>query len=161
VADQPADTGRSPRYPMHDRPTAAELLSAVRHFLETELLPTLSDARLRFQMLVAANVLAVAEREVEVEDQHLREEWEWLSGLLLLTQPGPDATAELRRAVRAANVQLCSEIRKGHFDEPGEFLSLLRELRKGVVRKLEVANPRYLASLSELRVETPPTGHPN
>src|SRR5262249_18332763 len=84
--------GRSPRHPMHDRPTAAELLSAVRQFLETELLPTLSDARLRFQTLVAANVLAVAEREVEAEDQHLREEWEWLSGLLLLTQPGPDAT---------------------------------------------------------------------
>ena len=131
---------------MHDRPTAAELLSAVRHFLETELLPTLSDARLRFQTLVAANVLAVAEREVEAEDQHLREEWEWLSGLLLLTQPGPDATAELRRAVRAANVQLCSEIRKGHFDAQEEFLILLRALRTGVVRKLEVANPRYLAT---------------
>src|SRR5215471_13048430 len=131
---------------MHDRPTAAELLSAVRHFLETELLPGLSDARLRFQTLVAANVLAIAEREVGVEDQHLREEWEWLSGLLLLTQPGPESTVELRRAVRAANVQLCSEIRKGHFDGPQEFLSLLRELRKGVVRKLEVANPRYLAT---------------
>jgi hypothetical protein len=106
---------------------------------------------LRFQTLVAANVLAVAEREVEVEDQHLHEEWEWLSGLLLLTQPGPDATAELRRAVRAANVQLCSEIRKGHFDEPGEFLTLLRALRKGVVRKLEVANPRYLAAQTSER----------
>src|SRR5262245_6393480 len=129
---------------MHDRPTAAELLSAVQHFLETELLPTLSDARLRFQTLVAANVLAVAEREVEV--QHLREEWQWLSGPLLLTQPGPDATAELRRAVRVANVQMCSEIRKGHFDAQEEFLILLRALRTGVVRKLEVANPRYLAT---------------
>ena len=131
---------------MHDRPTAAELLSAVRQFLETELLPGLTDARLRFQTLVAANVLAIAEREVGTEDQHLREEWDWLAGLLLLTQPGPEATAELRRAVRAANVQLCSEIRKGHFDEPGEFLSVLRALRKGVLRKLEVANPRFLSA---------------
>jgi hypothetical protein len=137
---------------MHDRPTAAELLSAVRQFLETELLPDLSDPRLRFQTLVAANVLAVAEREVAVEDQHLREEWDWLAGLLLLTQPGPEPTAELRQLVHSANVQLCSEIRKGHFDTPTEFLSLLRDLRNGVVRKLEVANPRYLASV---RLESP------
>ena len=129
---------------MHDRPTATELLAAVRQFLEAELLPDLSDPRLRFQTLVAANVLAIAERELRAEDQHLQEEWERLSGLLLLTQPGPESTAELRRAVRSANVQLCSEIRKGHFDEPTQFLSLLRELRKGVVRKLEVANPRSL-----------------
>ena len=132
---------------MHDRPTAAELLSAIRQFLEAELLPDLSDPRLRFQTLVAANVLAVAEREVGVEDQHLREEWDWLARLLLLTQPGPESTAELRRLVQSANVQLCSEIRKGQFDAPAEFLSLLRDLRKGVLRKLEVANPRYLASV--------------
>ena len=134
---------------MHDRPTAGELLAAVRQFLEAELLPALSDARLRFQTLVAANVLAVAEREVAVEDQHLREEWEWLSGLLLLTQPGPDSTAELRTGLRGANQQLCLEIRKGYFDEAGAFLSLLRELRKRVVRKLEVANPRYLAAIQK------------
>ena len=45
---------------MNDRPTAAELLAAARQFLEAELIPTLGDARLRFQTLVAANVLAIA-----------------------------------------------------------------------------------------------------
>jgi hypothetical protein len=134
---------------MHDRPTAPELLVAVRQFLEAELLPALSDARLRFQTLVAANVLAIAEREVAVEDQHLREEWEWLSGLLLLTRPGPENMAELRTGLRGANHELCLEIRKGRFDEAGAFRSLLRELRERVVRKLEVANPRYLAAIEK------------
>ena len=53
---------------MNDRPTAAELIDAVRGFLETELLPALADARLRFHALVAANVLAVAQRELNGEE---------------------------------------------------------------------------------------------
>ena len=34
---------------MNDRPTATELIDAVRLYLEKELLPALGDARLRFQ----------------------------------------------------------------------------------------------------------------
>ena len=36
---------------MNDRPTAGELVDAVRLFLEKELLPGLSDQRQRFQAL--------------------------------------------------------------------------------------------------------------
>ncbi len=46
-----------------DRPTAAELATAVREFLETEILPTLHDHRLRFRTLVAMNALSIVERE--------------------------------------------------------------------------------------------------
>jgi len=46
-----------------DRPTAAELATAVREFLETEILPTLGDHRLRFRTLVAMNALSIVERE--------------------------------------------------------------------------------------------------
>ena len=42
---------------MNDRPSAPELIDAVRLYLEKELLPTLTDARQRFQTLIAANVL--------------------------------------------------------------------------------------------------------
>jgi hypothetical protein len=52
---------------MNDRPTAQELIEAARLYLEKELLPALSDARLRFQTLVAANVLSVAGRELAGE----------------------------------------------------------------------------------------------
>ena len=46
-----------------DRPTAAELATAVREFLENEILPTLDDHRLRFRTLVAMNALSIVERE--------------------------------------------------------------------------------------------------
>ena len=46
-----------------DRPTAAELATAVREFLETEILPTLADHRLRFRTLVAMNALSIVGRE--------------------------------------------------------------------------------------------------
>ena len=49
--------------PGPDRPTAAELATAVREFLETEILPTLDDRRLRFRTLVAMNALSIIERE--------------------------------------------------------------------------------------------------
>ncbi len=46
-----------------DRPSAAELATAVREFLEVEILPTLDDHRLRFRTLVAMNALSIVERE--------------------------------------------------------------------------------------------------
>jgi hypothetical protein len=46
-----------------DRPTAGELATAVREFLETEILPTVDDHRLRFRTLVAMNALSIVERE--------------------------------------------------------------------------------------------------
>ena len=46
-----------------DRPSARELAAAVREFLETEILPTLDDPRMRFRTLVAMNALSIVERE--------------------------------------------------------------------------------------------------
>jgi hypothetical protein len=133
---------------MHDRPTAAELVSAARQYLEGDLLPTLTDARLRFQTLVAANVLAVVERELRVGEGQLVEEWHWLAGLLGLPVPVPPRLAALQEAVREANERLCQRIRQGEYDEADRFRELCRHLRRDVERKLEVANPRYLASFS-------------
>jgi hypothetical protein len=47
----------------HDRPTPAELAEAAREFLEAEILPTLTDHRLRFRTLVAMNALGIVERD--------------------------------------------------------------------------------------------------
>ncbi|MGZ8687502.1 MAG: DUF6285 domain-containing protein [Gaiellaceae bacterium] len=49
--------------PAHDRPTAAELATAVHEFLEHEILPLLDDHRLRFRTLVAMNALTIVARE--------------------------------------------------------------------------------------------------
>jgi hypothetical protein len=56
-----------------DRPTAAELATAVREFLEAEILPTLDDHRLRFRTLVAMNALSIVEREAPLPRER---DWE-------------------------------------------------------------------------------------
>ena len=72
----------------HDRPTAAELVEATREFLEAEILPTLTDQRLRFRTLVAINALGIAQRELESDEEMLSDE----------------ELAELARAIRAGDV---------------------------------------------------------
>ena len=132
---------------MNDRPTAPELIQAVLGFLEAELVPSLSDPRLRFHTLVAANVLNIALRELSGEEKQLREEWQLLAPLLGEAAEGPSCEEELRRGVRRLNEQLCAAIRSGAFDEAAELAALAALLRRLVVRKLEVANPRYLGAV--------------
>ena len=50
---------------MSERPTAQELTEAILEFLGGEILPTLTDHRLRFRTLVAMNALGIVHRELE------------------------------------------------------------------------------------------------
>ena len=62
---------------MTERPTAQELTEAILEFLGGEILPTLTDHRLRFRMLVAMNALSIVYRELEalpVEDDTAQRE---------------------------------------------------------------------------------------
>jgi hypothetical protein len=47
-----------------ERPTAQELTEAIAEFLGGEILPTLTDHRLRFRTLVALNALGIVYREL-------------------------------------------------------------------------------------------------
>jgi hypothetical protein len=47
-----------------ERPTAQELAEAIQEFLGGEILPTLTDHRVRFRMLVAMNALGIVYREL-------------------------------------------------------------------------------------------------
>ena len=62
---------------MSERPTAQELAEAIQEFLGAEILPTLTDHRLRFRMLVAMNALGIVYRELAAlpveDDAELRE----------------------------------------------------------------------------------------
>jgi len=119
---------------LHDRPTLAELLAAVRSYISDEIAAKSDDRRARFRALIAANVLAIAERELanapedaRIEDQRLR------------ALGYGDGDADTRRR------QISLEIRAGGFDAPDRFGLALEYAREMVVRKLAVANPRYLA----------------
>jgi hypothetical protein len=47
-----------------ERPTAEELAEAIEEFLGGEILPTVTDPRLRFRTLVALNALGIVRREL-------------------------------------------------------------------------------------------------
>jgi signal transduction protein with GAF and PtsI domain len=62
---------------MSERPTAQELTEAILEFLGGEILPTVTDQRLRFRTLVTMNALSIVFRELEqlppVDDTEQRE----------------------------------------------------------------------------------------
>jgi hypothetical protein len=115
-----------------DRPTAPELVQAVREFLEHDVLATSTDKRVQFHARVAANALGMIERELAM-------------GRAL------DATERARAAallghdddVRILERELAARIRDGSLDDR---LDAVRDhVRATVYEKLLVANPGYLS----------------
>jgi hypothetical protein len=124
---------------VQDRPTAPELLDAVREFIATELLPTVGDARLRFRTLVAANLLDMLRRELALEPALLHAERQRLAGLLGDAYPPLADETDPAAAVAAQQAALCALIRSDRAPT-GTF----KVVTDAVRAKLEIANPRYL-----------------
>ena len=126
---------------MQDRPTVQELLTAVREFLETDVMPNL-DARRSFHARVAANVLGIVGRELEREEDTLLAEWTRIAALLGADATPPARLAALRAGVRELTARLAERIQRGDADG-GDFGRAVRaHVRETVVEKLRVANPK-------------------
>jgi hypothetical protein len=99
-------------------PTIPQLLAAVRGFLE-DAQPAL-DGRLAFHARVAANVLAIIERELE---------------------QAPDAAEAAALAPFGGAAALCAALREGRLapDDP----AVLSAVRLAVLARLATDNPRY------------------
>lgn len=138
---------------MNDRPSATELIAAARMHLEKEVLPALAEPRLRFQTLVAANVLLVVERELAVAESQLEAEWERLNALDGASAPRPVRLEAHREVIAARQRALCERIRRGEFDGGEARRALFQYLRRTVEDKLRVANPRFLARSSGGKTE--------
>jgi Domain of unknown function (DUF6285) len=108
----------------HDVPTAAELIEAVREWLQRDVMTT--GGALGFNARVAVNVLSIVERELAVGANQSVEHQSRLAQLGV----GDDA-------------ELAAAIRDGLFDDRIEEVKAL--VRASVVDKLTVANPKYLA----------------
>jgi hypothetical protein len=108
----------------HDVPTIEQLVEAVREWLEGDVM-TSTEGRLQFHARVAANMLAMVERELEL---------------------GPAQAAAHRARLATLGVaddaELAARIRAGDFDDRYEEV---RAIVLATVRdKLAVANPRHL-----------------
>jgi Domain of unknown function (DUF6285) len=108
----------------HDAPSAAQLVEAVREWIEHDVLPA-TDGRLRFHARVAANALAVVERELELGPKQQLTHRE-----------------RLARLGMADDAELAAAIRRRQFDDRAE--ELRQVIAATIGDKLLVANPRYL-----------------
>ncbi len=113
----------APLDPPYDRPDAAELVAAVREFLETDVMAA-TDGRVRFHARVAANALALVERELALS---------------------ADAAVTHRHRLDALGVaddhELGAAIRSGAMDERWD--EVVAAVRASVIDKLAVAHPGY------------------
>jgi hypothetical protein len=132
---------------MHDRPTAIELLEAVQHFLETDVVPALEGPK-KFHARVAANLMKILAREWQADEEHSRAEWESLSRLLGAGGAPPAQRDDLRQEMKGRTESLCERIRNGEADADPWRTAVLQHLRLVVRQKLEVANPGMLEEQS-------------
>jgi hypothetical protein len=129
---------------MQDRPTAVELIEAVRDFLAGEVVPALADRSVRYRMRIALHVLGIVAREVPEEEIRLHAEREALLTLLDLPHPAPSCDPRLLRAwVLEANRALCERIRDGAADAGPWRERVLAHLQQVVEEKLQGSNPDF------------------
>ncbi len=107
----------------HDRPTAAELVDAVRELLTDEVLDAV-DGRLRFQVRVAANALAMVGREIDLGPAQAEAH-----------------AARLATLGMADDAALVAAIRSGAMDDRWDEVTAV--VRAAVIDKLAVSNPTY------------------
>jgi hypothetical protein len=128
---------------MQDRPTAVELLEAVRRFLEEQVVPVLDGTR-QFHARVAANVCGIVARELGDGSALLEAEWRRLAALLGTAPPDAEPPRALAAAVAALNDELAARIRAGDADTGAFREAVVAHLRTTAEDKLRVANPRHL-----------------
>jgi aminoglycoside phosphotransferase (APT) family kinase protein len=130
IADAPDASARCDVVRLHDRPTAAELVVAVREFLEGVEVA----GHDRFLMRVSARALSIVERELELGPALEREH-----------------AARLEHLGMRSDDEFADAIRNGRIEANRAYA----EARAAVVAKLHVADPRQLIDRSPPDVEEP------
>jgi AcrR family transcriptional regulator len=132
---------------MQDRPNADELAEAVGEFLRSEVAPAVADPRLRFRVLIAANLMTILTRELQAGDEPVRAEWQALAALLGAPGGTPPAGADLRAEADRMARELCARIRAGEADEGPWAEAVQAYAEDALTARLRIANPRFLARI--------------
>jgi hypothetical protein len=128
---------------MHNLPESSELLLAARKTLLDEIRPMLDESA-KYTIAMIANAMAIAAREAEVGETPALAALERLDRIYGLPQRELHGQA-LRQALDDQERQLADDIRVGQFDAPGERRrAVLDHLRKMVIARLQVSNPKSL-----------------
>jgi hypothetical protein len=116
---------------MQDRPGVHALLTAVRDFLVEDALPQL-EGRAKLHARVAANAIALVQRELELAPASDAAESERLRALLRLDGERGALAVELARRIREGELALADP-------------ELIEHLWSTALEKLAVDNPGYSA----------------
>jgi len=118
---------------MLDRPTGGELLEEARRLLLEDVAPKLSGED-RYKVLMAANAMAMATRELALDSGAQAAEEEALRGLL--TAAGQPVQGDPQKAFARA-------VRQGAFADSAEAYALLR---RQVETRVGLSNPKALTA---------------
>jgi aminoglycoside phosphotransferase (APT) family kinase protein len=125
-ASPPDEEAPRPPLPrLHDAPTAAQLVEAVREFLEGDVMAS-AEGRVRFHVRVAGRVLSQVERELAAGEG-----------------PARAHAARLAALGCASDADLAAGIRSGALDD--RIPEVTGVVQTAVAAKLAVANPTYAA----------------
>ena len=127
---------------MQDRPTYDELLAAIEHFLDTEIVPNVPGSR-GFHARVSANAIRIVRRELSNEEELLAAEWSGLDAVLGPTER-PASREQLRTALRERNEALCTLIRGGDAADGEAARKVFEHVQRTVRDKLTVSDPALL-----------------
>ncbi|MEM7639398.1 MAG: DUF6285 domain-containing protein [Pseudomonadota bacterium] len=116
---------------MHDQPSIAELVQAVKNFIDESAAPNLTG-HAAFHARVASNALATVLRDI---DQRPQSEAAERARLLALLDARDDTDIE------ALNADLSARIRSNEFT--AETQGLLAHLKATTMDQVEIDQPRY------------------
>ncbi len=116
---------------MHDQPSIAELVQAVKNFIDESAAPNLTG-HAAFHARVASNALATVLRDI---DQRPQSEAAERARLLALLEAPVDTD------IQALNADLSARIRSGEFTAETE--GLLAHLKATTMDQVEIDQPRY------------------
>ena len=114
---------------MMDQPSALEIITAVREFIDKHAIPQLTG-RTAFHARVAVNALAIVQRELDQGPAANARELESLKSLL-----GKQGN------LHDLNVELCRRIREGEIDVLDPKLG--KHLSDMTLAKVEIDQPNY------------------
>jgi hypothetical protein len=130
---------------MQERPDKSTLLEAVAQLLLTEIQPAISDKRLGFRVLIAANLASVVANELRAEGEHDTAELLRLQALLpgmLEGDPRQLPAARRAQALSSMNHELARRLR-AHRVPAEEMVAVLVHIRQTLSERLSIVNPRF------------------
>lgn len=130
---------------MQQRPTKTQILEAIAKFLVAEAYPSISDKRLTFRVLIAANLANMVAAELESEKKVIDEEIARLTDLMpdaVVSRAVAESEAERRDLLSQLHRELAERIRRRRFSE-GERRRAWDQVKESLRRTLAIDNPRF------------------